>query len=34
MVVYPPGIEAEKSLIIYLYGKFHAKLKWWRGTFI
>ena len=27
MVVYPPVIEAEKSLIIYLYGKFHAKLE-------
>jgi len=27
MVVYPPVIEAEKSLIIFLYGKFHAKLE-------
>jgi len=27
MVVYLPEIEAKKSLIIYLYGKFHAKLK-------
>lgn len=26
MVVYPPEIEAETSLPINLYGKFHAKL--------